>query len=501
MEATIAFRVEANAEIGVGHFMRCLALAEGWRNRKGHCCFIMSSIPKALKSKLDIERIRMFQIPTKAGSVDDAKATLQIAAKIRPSWLIADGYCFTTIFQKAIRHLGTRLVLIDDFGQLKEYDSDLIIDQNLGTDETFYRHRGSNTKLLLGPRYTMLRKEFLKYRNTPKAVTQTAKKILLTIGGGDAQNFTSKVLKAINQSDLDGIELFVIAGPANPHIDTLKKEIQNFKVPVQLFVNPKEISKIMSQIDVAISSAGTTALQLAFLGVPTMVITLAENQKRVAEGLVKFGAVETLGSIDKVSGRKIQKALKNLLTDFQKRIEMSKRAQALNDGYGVDRILNHLNVKAVKVRNAEPGDCKLIWQWANDPEIRNASFLQNPISWQQHVTWFKEALKNPKLHFYIIMNHKKTAMGSVRFEITGREATISASLSSQFRNKGYGVPALRESVRHFFRTSSVKLVHAYIKPENEVSIQAFKNAGFKNSVSETSTLHHGVKTVHLTCQQ
>lgn len=500
MNRTLAFRVEADPQTGLGHFMRCLALAEAHRTRGGQSCFIMSQLPAVLKPKLERENISVFQINKKPGSVEDAAMTLNVLRDFESEWLITDGYCFGDTFQKKIAHSKNHLLVIDDYGQIKKHCADIIVDQNFGAEEHPYQNDKCPAKLLLGPQYIMFRREFFKYRDKKKVLHRSAKKWLMTMGGGDDGNLTLKILSAVSRVDQKEVKLFVVLGPLNPNSEILKKEIEKMKIPVSIVTNPPEISNLMADADLALSSAGTTLLQLVFMGVPTLAIATADNQIRGAEELQKRGLIAYLGKNDSVNESKIINSL-NILTEngpvLRKTIE---QGQALIDGYGAERILNHLDSGAVKLRKASRNDCKLIWELANDPVIRDASFSNAFIPWEDHVKWFETQLNDPHFYFYIIMDASEIPIGSVRFDVSDAETVVSASIGSPFRGKGYGTAALRLAVNELFKSARIEQIHAYIKPENKISVSAFINAGFKE-IAAGKTNNAGMKFIRLVCEQ
>ncbi|HMN28463.1 MAG TPA: GNAT family N-acetyltransferase, partial [Caldilineaceae bacterium] len=129
-------------------------------------------------------------------------------------------------------------------------------------------------------------------------------------------------------------------------------------------------------------------------------------------------------------------------------------------------------------RPATSEDCRLLWEWANDPAVRAASFISKVIPWEEHVQWFQTKLKSPNAILWIVENSAQAPIGLVRFETNETEATISISLDQRFRNKGYGSNVIRLAIQKLFDTSQVQVVHAYIRPENEPSVHAFRKANF-----------------------
>jgi RimJ/RimL family protein N-acetyltransferase len=150
-------------------------------------------------------------------------------------------------------------------------------------------------------------------------------------------------------------------------------------------------------------------------------------------------------------------------------------------------------VKVIKIRRAEQADAELLWEWANDPEVRRLSFSQGFIPWEDHLRWFAGKLNDPHYVIFIVMDEGQNPIGQVRYELSPREAVISVAIAKEHRRKGYGAEAIREASGRLFADSDIKLVHAYVKPGNPSSLHSFVKAGFKpvgNTEVEGCLAHH-----------
>ena len=148
----------------------------------------------------------------------------------------------------------------------------------------------------------------------------------------------------------------------------------------------------MAWADVAVSGGGSTSWELAFIGLPNLILILANNQHSIAEGLDTAGVAANLGRYDNLSSAQIAQALTRLLAATMGRAEMARHSQELVDGEGADRVLMQVKSKMLSLRQVREDDCRLLWEWANDPEVRAVSFLSEPILWDQHVQWFKSKI-------------------------------------------------------------------------------------------------------------
>jgi UDP-2,4-diacetamido-2,4,6-trideoxy-beta-L-altropyranose hydrolase len=146
------------------------------------------------------------------------------------------------------------------------------------------------------------------------------------------------------------------------------------------------------------------------------------------------------------------------------------------------------------LRPAQAGDCRLVWEWANDPITRAASFSSEPIPWEQHTAWFAAKLADARALFYIALGAAGAPVGQIRYDLDRQEAVVSVGLAPDRRGQGYGSRIIRLASQQVFESTSVNLIHAYIKPDNVASTRAFARAGF---VSDGTTEIKGNSALHL----
>jgi len=345
MGKTLLIRADAGIHIGTGHIMRCLALAQAWQDNGGNVIFVMATKSQSLEARIREEGMEISYLTTsKPGSTEDAHELIELAQSKGADWIVVDGYHFNADYQRKIKDAGLRLLFIDDYGHAEYYWADIVLNQNLHAHEGLYANRAPYTKLLLGTRYVLLRREFLKWRNWKREIPKVARKVLVTMGGVDPENVTLKVIQVLKEVRVDGLEATIVVGSSNPHYDELKRAVQNSKVSMRLEKAVKNMPELMAWADVAISAGGTTCWELAFMGVPTLVMILAKNQQPIAEELNRIKAAINLGWHTDISSNKIVQILVNLLVGEKKRAEISERARKLVDGYGVFNIIQILRI-------------------------------------------------------------------------------------------------------------------------------------------------------------
>jgi len=338
----LLIRADASSKMGTGHLMRCLALAQAWKDAGGKVAFITACRNEGLLERLREEGFEVHLLSSSCPDPGDWEVTKNVLARHPDAWVVLDGYHFDEVYQKRIKDAGNRLLVIDDMAHLKHYYADIVLNQNLHAEGLHYSCE-PYTRLLLGTKYVLLRREFLAWRDWKREIPKVARRVLVTLGGSDPGNYTLKVIKALQKVDISGLEATVVIGASNPHADVLKKALGQSCIPIRLIQNARNMPELMAWADVAISGSGSTCWELAFMGVPSLVLILAENQRPIAEGLAKVGAVMSFGWFKHVSIADITSTLSHLLSDKKRRAQMIQCAQRLVGGNGVLNILKELD--------------------------------------------------------------------------------------------------------------------------------------------------------------
>ncbi len=338
----LLFRVDAGVNLGLGHAMRCLALAQAWQDRGGGVVFAMAQAPPALESRLLSEGMEVIRLDASPGSANDARQTGALARERRAPWVVLDGYQFDSEYQRQVKELQLFLLVIDDYGHAGHYRADLLLNQNPHAHEGLYFNREAYTRLLLGTRYALLRREFLPWREWRREIPSVARKILVTLGGGDPDNVTARVLQALEEMDLEGLEAVVLAGSANPHLGELQARVAGMSFPVRLESDVTNMPELIAWADAGITGGGSTCWETAFLGLPCLLIVLAPNQLPIAEKLDDLKSAINLGWIKDLNTASLTESIYQLLESVSLRQEMSLTCRSLVDGEGTDRVIRHL---------------------------------------------------------------------------------------------------------------------------------------------------------------
>lgn len=474
----LLMRVDSSVEIGTGHAMRCLALAQGWRDAHGRVSVVTAEMLPAVQERFEREGLETIPLAVEPGSTADAAATAALARDRDAAWVAVDGYRFGGAYQETIRAGGSRLLVFDDYGHAGEYSADLVINQNASASERLYRHRAPHTRLLLGPRYVVLQRTFRSRKPREDPPPAEARNLLVTMGGVDPKNATGRVLRELERAGLRGVRVQVVAGSSHLHRSEVEAAATASPLEVRVERDPPDMAEIMAEADLAIAAAGTTSWELAYLGVPSLLLAVADNQRDVAQSLDRAGAARSLGSYDGLTEDAIARAARELAQAPTVRGEMSRRARALVDGQGVPRVVTEMKALLVSLRPVRPEDARILFEWASDPDVRSVSFHPEAISWDDHMRWFATKREDPMCHFYLAADRREAPLGQIRFERSGADADVSVSLDTRFRGLGYGSALILAGSRKVFMDSDVRRLHAYIKVDNEPSVRAFRKAGY-----------------------
>jgi len=333
--------------------MRMIALGQAWQAQGGDVHFLCAEITSALEERLASEGFQLSRISAVLGSKEDLEQTTHLItdalqADIQNARVVLDGYHFGSDYQLGIKAEGFKLLVVDDYGHADFYHADWVLNQNLSAREELYASRAPHTRLLLGTKFALLRREFLNYRGWQRQIPDVARKVLVTLGGADPDNVTGKVIEALAPLD---IEVKVVVGGSNPHLPELQKAVETMKAQpaeIELVINPADMPGLMAWADLAIAAGGSTAWELAFMGLPSLFVILAENQVGIATELESAGFGVCLGrgidlGIEAFSGRiSTREQNPNIFFDFMNnkslRQQISLDCKNLVDGGGAKRL-------------------------------------------------------------------------------------------------------------------------------------------------------------------
>lgn len=360
MTLQVAFRCDASIQIGTGHVMRCLALAEGLAYRGASVSFLMRKQLGDLESLLRGNRHSIHWLPEigdaeagdaqegdpayvhwlRGGTARDAGDTQHILSHLQPHWLIVDHYGIDRKWERAVKR-GCRLLVIDDLAD-REHDCDILLDQNLGrTERDYLKLVPVQCLKLVGPQFALLRPEFerLRLKSLEMRRTRDLKNILVNFGGVDEENYSGRTLDALKRCSLTPEStITVVMGATSPSVELVKSKAAELPCNVRVLVGVSNMAELMVESDLGIGAAGSTAWERCCVGLPSIVLALADNQQLVAQSLLDAGAaliVEDINQLDERLPEVFEEAKR-------KRQSLSRNAASICSGAGVRHVVKHL---------------------------------------------------------------------------------------------------------------------------------------------------------------
>lgn len=355
----IAFRTDASIQIGTGHVMRCLTLATELQ-RLGHSCqFICrdhkGNLAELIASKgFAVQLLRSSYHKRGCSKLNwnshaswlgvhwqlDAEQTQEVLARQPVDWLVIDHYALDAQWEQQLSALTSRIMVIDDLAD-RAHQCELLLDQTYGRSIEDYQKRvPEDCQLLCGAEYALLRPEFAQWRDYSLQRRQQPelKQLLINMGGVDKDNVTGQVLKALHECEIPSdCKIIVVMGATAPWLDRVKQQAETLPWQADVKVDVDNMAQLMAESDLAIGAAGATAWERCCLGLPSIMIVLAENQKMIALRIEHTGAATTIAS-----SKDVKKLLQGLISKNRSLSIMSEQAAKISDGHGVNRIISYL---------------------------------------------------------------------------------------------------------------------------------------------------------------
>lgn len=485
-------RVDASRWVGSGHVMRCLVLADGLKVAghevifvcrpqagdlvdfivdRGHQLISLPKLTKTITPANSADYAAWLQVPWEQDAVEVLTRVTQA------DWLVVDHYGINAQWELQVKQvLHCQLLAIDDLVRL--HAAELILDQTLGRTQDEYLK--SQTTLdnqpvvLSGITYSLLSSQFSRIRKQYKepVAIKNRPKILISFGGIDEPNVTLKVLMAL--SGFDAL-LTVLLSPRAPHYDEVKAWCDlHANVVHHDFV--QDMASLMSEHDIAIGAPGITSWERACLGLPNIVIPIAENQQAICQALLAHQASVLIQSSN--IEHELQSALHHLLDHYS---IFANANLKLCDGEGLHRVINAIVTNTTKngfrLKPVTIDDAALIFEWQTSPVTRRYALNSNIPSWEEHQCWIEKKLQRQQDYFFLIVNIKTgEPCGVIRLdELAAENYLISIFIAPCHHGKGIGMFGL-QLIDQCFPSISIQ---ATVLMENKASQRLFTKAGYQ----------------------
>lgn len=473
---TIAFRADASQQIGAGHVMRCLTLADGLAARGGRCIFISQPLPPSLAERIRAAGHDLRELdPTVSEESDAGQSSEWLGGGV--DWLVVDHYELGREWETAMRGCARRMLVIDDLAD-RNHNCDVLLDQNFHREpEARYVGRlPAGCRRLLGPRYALLRREFRHAREGVQPRSGKVNRVLVFFGGMDAANCTTAALQALARLPAAPAVVDVVVGAEHHQLSAIRAlcATQGFALHVQ----SSHMAELMAGADASLGAGGSTTWERCCLGVPSFVVVVADNQRGLAREAGAAGFVFAPDP-DGDPASQFELHLASFLTDASRLRDMSARCLQLVDGRGVARVLRAMGVCDIGMRLARREDARNLFEWRNAPEIRAMSRTRDPIAWETHVSWMDRVLADDNRHL-LIGERQGLPVGVVRFDVEGDSAEVSIYKVPGQAGQGMGSDLLAAAEswlgQHY---PSVRSLRAEVLGDNAASHRLFLAAGYE----------------------
>lgn len=495
----IVIRTDASSIAGTGHAMRCLTLAKALRGRGAAVSFVCREHIGHLGALIldmgfEVHLLEGCDGPDATGEESlshsswlgatqarDAAQTLAVveAMGVKPDWLVVDHYAIDQRWEKRLRPAVGRIMAIDDLAD-RSHDCDVLLDQNLVAqmDVRYSARLPASCRQLLGPRYALLQAGYAERHQCASPRKGAVRRILIYFGGADVDNLTGRSLGAFLRLGRNEIDLDLVAGNGS-YAEEIRRQAANHP-NIHLHGRLPTLAPLIEAASLGIGAGGSTSWERLCLGLPSIVIALADNQVPISAELGKRGLACSLGFHRDVDEAAIASKLAEIVGDGLDE-HWSQQCLSVVDGRGVQRVCAVLSAEgaALRSRPVTAADENLLLEWANDPATRRNALVPGQIDPVTHSQWFERRLKNSAdCRIYIAETADGTPVGQVRFERFEGAWEVHYALSPDFRGLGLGRRLLEQALAAFTGEVGDAPIIGRVKDDNHASLRIFESLGF-----------------------
>lgn len=485
----IVIRTDASSDIGTGHVVRCLCLADALQARGARVAFVCRSLTAGLELRLENAGHQVHMIDA-GGSPDelahagwlggsqdhDAAATATALQAKRPDWIVVDHYALDERWERTLRPETGRILVIDDLAD-RRHDCDLLLDSNLGDAGRYGALLAPQVPQLLGPRHALLRPEFAIAREAVRARDAGVRRLLVFFGGVDQHNQTGRVLGLLPGVLRQDVAVDVVIGHAHPRRDAVLELSRS--AGYTCHVQTGRMAELMAAADLAVGAGGTTTWERCCVGLPAVIWPQARNQVAQVEAAAALGvalAPDRVAQDDDALAMQLRAVLDN--PHLLAAVSTAGRSEV--DGLGAARVCRAMGVTGLRMRRATPGDSADLHEWRNAPQVRLVSRNSDPIARGDHERWLADTLSRSD-RWLLIGERQGKAVGVARFDRSGTQAEVSIYVTPHPHPPGTGADLLAAAQAWLQQNGpgDITVLCADVLADNEASHQLFQSAGFQ----------------------
>jgi UDP-2,4-diacetamido-2,4,6-trideoxy-beta-L-altropyranose hydrolase len=495
---TIFIRVDSGTAIGTGHVIRCLTLAAELRKKDENIIFLCKPHAGNIINFIETSGFKVVTLSEpefeggilegswigtslEADAAECKSIILQNAIKntIKTDLLIIDHYSIDKTWQTILRPVCDKIFMIDDLAN-RAHDCDILLDQNfyLNKDERYQNIVPEHCKVFVGPAFALLRPDFFEAKKTYK-FSADVKNLLVFFGGVDAAGMTLKMAEILKS--YPHIHSHFIVGAANKDKDAIKA-IAADRHNYTIYSHISDMASKMSECDAAIGAGGTTLWERACIGLPSLVVSIANNQTKICQDMTVAGHILYAGEAAQLNDRSLEHLTAVFLENGFLRESLYRHSLSLVPGK-TDVLMKALvgdvrSVPSVTLRPARIADADTVFAWRNHPDTRRFSGNNAEINHNEHVKWFAKAVGDTN-RMLLVAENAGEGVGFLRYDFLPGSTMISIFLNPEQNGKGYGTAILkagevylRESGRDYAPLT------AEILPGNHASEKLFTKCGY-----------------------
>lgn len=514
----VVFRVDASIQIGSGHVMRCLTLADALVLQGVECHFICREHQGSLIAFITERGYKVHSLShthssreKDNGEVDEALAhapwlgatqdedaalCVPIIKSLQPDWVIVDHYALDKCWESELRPYCQQIMVIDDLAD-RQHDCDLLLDQTFGRNSDDYQSLvPESCTLLCGAEYALLRPEFAQWRDYSLRRRKQGKleSLLINLGGVDKDNVTTQILKVLSNSPLPSdIRITVVMGTTAPWVEQVQQQAELMPCRTEVKVGVSNMAELMANSDLAIGAAGATSWERCCLGLPTITVVIAENQQTIANNLQEHGAALFINQVDIQSeqfGSKINNAAQSLRKiQIQSSKVTSGNGTQLVSSIMLDKTkLNKLLTKA-NLRRMTSDDLEPVLAWRNASAVRESMFSTEEIALEEHAQWFSKANKDSKINLRVLeVDDEPVGFVNIKQVSEGKIAEWSFHVSPEAK-KGTGYLLCSLALNYVFKELKMEKLNGEVISFNKRSIALHEKLGFQKEGVQRSNYY------------
>ena len=467
----VFLRTEASKSIGSGHLRRSLILLQRLLNFGLDCSIITSSQTSALFPEI-ISQFKILTVPEVSTEISDAEATAALI-KSEPAIIIVDHYNLGKEWEQRLSSSNRLIVALDDLN--REHLAKIIIDQNFRNNYQSRYCSSVNTVKLAGPRYAVLADTYKQQRQSAPEYLKRQQRIVCSFGGSELKELFLKTAAALKNFNYPGWSCELIAGRS------LGKDTDILAIPTgpgfNIIPEVADLAQHFNTSQIALGAGGTMNWERLSAGIPSLVLTVADNQQEINSELSAAGLINYLGKTQDFEFSRLPQILTDFINDQELRLKLHRSGQALVDARGAGRICSHIIAAMINFNNVTSADSLKILDWRNAEINRKYSINPEVISEAAHQNWFARVLSSETTELLIAEYHGEE-IAVIRLDYQ-ENPEISIYLVPGFHGKGLGAAVLLAAESYIIKKKQTQMITARILRQNIASRKVFEDAGYQ----------------------